>query len=123
MPTEITPEQREALAISILKRRHPRVRPGGSSWWEKMRTVEQEVDDLLAAGWRAPGPATEEEVERAAREICMKERGRDPDKRVILLRSEPDKTVKIDKGPQWQQHVNAARAALNAALNHKAGNG
>ncbi len=95
MPTEITPEQREALRSALI----PFVAWGQGT---VLADLDAAIDGLLALGWRAPGQATEEEVERAARVLALED-GREWDKPVI-------------REIYRERYEALARAALNAAL-------
>lgn len=111
MPTEITPEQRDSLTpdadliLRITDAIMDHIHEGVST----AETAAAIRAEMVALGWRAPGPATEAEVERAARAGYAAEY---PHHRWGLL----------PKGLK-QGMREYARAALNAALNQEAGNG
>ncbi len=103
MSIEITPEQRDSLTpdadliLRITDAIMDHIHEGVST----AETAAAIRAEMVALGWRAPGPATEAEVERAARANIDSSR----------------------TGPPSGVELRRARAALNAALNQEAGNG
>ncbi len=100
---DLTPEQRKAAASEdawdLINAISDPVLDAIHHGESGLRCADSIKSALIALGWRAPGPATEAEVERAARANI------DP-------RTDPSNV-----------ELRRARAALNAALNQEAGNG